>query len=169
MKHGLWKILIAGLVGGVGWYVGGYATQKSDTLNKNMWILPVLLLGIGLLLFRRGRVVSGAALASLGGAIAVLGFQIRQSQKAAAGVDRALADAGARPDSGLYDRPASAGAFAAYHKDAGATFGREGRMPASFDASGAGATFGMARGAPASFNAAYGPVFGEAGAIFQPG
>jgi hypothetical protein len=112
MKSALAKVLIAGLVGGGAWYLGGYATNKITTIQKNPWIIPALFIGIGILLARRGRLASGFGLAGAGGAIGVLQLQLRAASEATKGDEKAMGigDAG-RGDSGLYDRPAPAGAL----------------------------------------------------------
>ena len=113
MKGALTKVLVAGLIGGGTWYASGYASNKVSTLSKYPIILPLLLIGIGILLARRGRIVSGAAIAAVGGTIGALALQIKMAQmkeSSSSSSSAGLGDAGRR-DSGLYDKPASAGAL----------------------------------------------------------
>lgn len=106
MWKGIVKILIAGLIGGGGFFLAGYGSQKIATLQKYPLTIPAIIFGVALLFLRRGRMGAAYALAGLAGAIAILQWQM----KAAGGQSAGLNDAGRR-DSGLYDRPANAGAL----------------------------------------------------------
>lgn len=72
-KAGFAKALVAVLVGGGATAAAGYAGSKIETVQKYPIITPFLLIGIGLLLARRGRMVAGFSLIGAGGAI--LGLQ----------------------------------------------------------------------------------------------
>jgi hypothetical protein len=73
-KAGLGKVIVAVLVGGGATAVAGYAGTKVETIQKYPIVTPMLLIGIGLLLARRGRLVAGFSLIGAGGAI--LGLQL---------------------------------------------------------------------------------------------
>jgi len=67
------KTLVGVLVGGGATMAVGYAGSKVDAIAKYPLITPALLIGIGLLLARRGRMVAGFAL--IGAGAAILGLQ----------------------------------------------------------------------------------------------
>lgn len=77
MKGALIKTLVAVLVGGVGTGGMAFVGGKVQTIQNNAWITPVLMIGIGLLLARRGRLASGYALAGAGGAIGALQLMVK--------------------------------------------------------------------------------------------
>lgn len=122
------KTLVGVLVGGGATMAVGYAGSKVETIAKYPIITPALLIGIGLLLARRGRLVAGFALIGAGGAIlglqALVKLSTMQQQKPAQ-------TAGA----GGGDRLT----------DSGGTFGNKGvleQQNAMGDLDGAGALFG---------------------------
>lgn len=67
------KTLVGVLVGGGATMAVGYAGSKVEAIAKYPLITPALLIGIGLLLARRGRMVAGFAL--IGAGAAILGLQ----------------------------------------------------------------------------------------------
>lgn len=135
-KVGLAKVGVAVLVGGGATMALGYAGSKVDAIAKYPLITPALLIGIGLLLARRGRMVAGLAL--IGAGAAILGLQAlvklgsmstaqdKPAQTAGAGSGDKLTDSGAGNVFGNREVLRQQNAMGALH-DAGAFFGYGGR------------------------------------------
>lgn len=138
-KAGMKMALVAGAAGVGAIVVGGLAASKIAYMKAQPYALPIVLLGIGVLLARRGRTAIGLGIAGAAAAIAYLVYAATkplsdEQKKALDNQKTAGYDAGAylRPDHGVYDalpeyadlhargvRLLQAGAFG----DAGALFG----------------------------------------------
>lgn len=88
------KTLVGVLVGGGATMVVGYAGSKVDAIAKYPLITPALLIGIGLLLARRGRLVAGFALIGAGAAILGLQALVKLGSMSSAPADKPAQTAG---------------------------------------------------------------------------
>lgn len=92
-KHVVKNVLVAGGAGAVGLFAGGYANQKSETLQKQPYAVPVLLLIVGAVALAKGKSdvvrVAGLGVAGGGGVLALMQYQAQkmaqQSQTAGYG------------------------------------------------------------------------------------
>lgn len=125
--HALRNVGIALAVGAAAVAVTSYAAPKIPQLMQYPWLTPVVMIGAGLLLAKRGRTASGIGLAGAGGALGFLlygprimgsfGTQPSANQPPAAGAFASMPsgypDAGSMQgrDSGWYDRPAAGGLY----------------------------------------------------------
>lgn len=94
-KAGLGSVLVGVLVGGGATAVMGVVGTKVTTIQKYPIITPALLIGIGLLLARRGRLLAGFALIGAGGAILGLQALVKLSSMQQAAAQPAAQTAGA--------------------------------------------------------------------------
>lgn len=110
------NVLIAGAAGAIGLFAGGFANQKSATLQKYPYAVPLLLLLLGGLVLAKGKstmaLAGGLGIAGGGG---VLGLMQYQAQKMAAQSQQPAQTAGVG-DAGKYGRIGHDGRW---HRSAG--------------------------------------------------
>jgi hypothetical protein len=115
------NVLIAGAAGAIGLFAGGFANQKSATLQKYPYAVPLLLLLVGGVVLAKGRssmaLAAGLGIAGGGG---VLGLMQYQAQKMAQQSGQPSQTAGVG-DAGKYGR---IGADGRWHRMGAGELGR---------------------------------------------
>jgi len=111
------NVLVAGGAGAVGLFAGGFANQKSATLQKYPYAVPLLLLLAGGVVLAKGK--SATALAAglgIAGGGGVLGLMQYQAQKMAQQSQQGAPQTAGVGDAGKYGR---IGPDGRWHRSAG--------------------------------------------------
>jgi hypothetical protein len=120
-KHVAKNVLIAGGAGAVGLFAGGFANQKSATLQKYPYAVPLLLLLAGGVVLAKGKsaaaMAAGLGIAGGGGVLGLMQYQAQKMAQASAPVQQ-TAGVG---DAGKYGR---IGADGRWHRTSAGELGR---------------------------------------------